>query len=243
MTFSTLGRRQRVSDDRHNMPKPELREIVASIRRFPSAVLLATQLLILVFGPFLDTRERRRTGAGIAGILVLGLTIRLVQRTPFRTAIGVALGLPAIVLLAIEPFTDIPGLVAWVSVLQSLLYFYAAASLISYLVASRRATADELFAAAGTFTLLAWGFAYLFMFLQELQPQSFGAALNPELPRTWTELMFLSFALLSSTGIGDIIPLKPLARSLSSLEMFVGVVYLASVVSRLMGLTLPSKVD
>jgi hypothetical protein len=50
--------------------------------------------------------------------------------------------------------------------------------------------------------------------------------------------MFLSFALLSSTGIGDVIPLRPLARALTSLEMFVGVMYLAAVVSRLIGLTL-----
>ena len=223
------------------MPELRLRAIFRSVRRYPSAVLFATQLLILVFGPFLDSRERRRTGAGIAGILVLGVTIRLVQRTPFKTAIGVALGLPAIVLLAIEPFWDVPDLVAWVSILQSLLYFYAAGSLITYCVASRRATADELFAAAGTFTLLAWGFAYLFLFVQELQPGSFGAAVHADSPRTWTEIMFLSFALLSSTGIGDIIPLRPFARSLSSLEMFVGVMYLASVVSRLMGLTLPRR--
>jgi hypothetical protein len=171
---------------------------------------------------------------------VLGITIRLVQRTPFKTVVGVALGLPAILLLAIEPFWDLPGVGPWVSILQSALYFYAAGSLITYCVASRRATADELFAAAGTFTLLAWGFAYLFMFIQALQPGSFGAAVHPELPRTWTEIMFLSFALLSSTGIGDIIPLSPFARSLSSLEMLVGVMCLASVVSRLIGLTLPA---
>ena len=50
--------------------------------------------------------------------------------------------------------------------------------------------------------------------------------------------IFLSFALLSSTGIGDVIPVRPLARGLASLEMLVGVMYLAVVVSRLVGLTL-----
>lgn len=50
--------------------------------------------------------------------------------------------------------------------------------------------------------------------------------------------MFLSFALLSSTGIGDVIPVKPLARAVTTVEMFVGVMYLAAVVSRLIGLTL-----
>lgn len=100
------------------------------------------------------------------------------------------------------------------------------------------ATTGELFAAAATFTLLAWGFAYSFVVLQAVQPGSFAAAVNAEQPRSWTELMFLSFALLSSTGIGDVIPLRPMARALCSLEMFVGVMYLAAVVSRLIGLTL-----
>jgi hypothetical protein len=47
--------------------------------------------------------------------------------------------------------------------------------------------------------------------------------------------MFLSFALLSSTGIGDVIPITPHARALASLEMFAGVIYLAAVVSRSSG--------
>lgn len=64
------------------------------------------------------------------------------------------------------------------------------------------ATTGELFAAAATFTLLAWGFAYSFVVLQAVQPGSFAAAVNAEQPRSWTELMFLSFALLSSTGKG-----------------------------------------
>jgi len=77
--------------------------------------------------------------------------------------------------------------------------------------------------------------------LQALQPGCFSAAVNPEQPRSWTELMFLSFALLSSTGIGDVIPITPLARALSSVEMFVGVMYIAAVVARLIGLTLRAR--
>jgi len=109
------------------------------------------------------------------------------------------------------------------------------------MMADLRATTDELFAAGATFTLLAWGFAHLFVLTQTLQPNSFGAAVHAETPRTWTELLYLSFALLSSTGIGDVIPLRPHARALTSIEMFVGVMYLAAVVSRLIGLTLRAQ--
>jgi hypothetical protein len=106
------------------------------------------------------------------------------------------------------------------------------------MLADRRATSDELFAAGATFTLLAWAFTYLFVLCQTLQPGCFAAAMNPTAPRSWTELLFLSFALMSSTGIGDVIPITVQARAVASLEMFVGVMYIALVVSRLIGLTL-----
>jgi hypothetical protein len=89
-----------------------------------------------------------------------------------------------------------------------------------------------------TFTLLAWAFAYSFVVCQLLVPGSFTAALEPEAPRSWLELLFLSFTILSGVGIGDILPLTPMARALVMLEQFAGVMYIALVVSRLIGLTI-----
>ena len=74
------------------------------------------------------------------------------------------------------------------------------------------------------------------MVIQILEPGTYAAAVNPQEMRTWTELNYLSFALLSSTGIGDVIPLTPHARAVASIEMFVGLLYLAGVVARLIGL-------
>jgi hypothetical protein len=50
------------------------------------------------------------------------------------------------------------------------------------------------------------------------------------------ELLFLSFTTLSSTGLSDIVPIRPFARSLVMLEQVAGVGYIAMVVSRLVGL-------
>lgn len=36
-----------------------------------------------------------------------------------------------------------------------------------------------------------------------MYPNSFTAAVNSEQPRTWLELLFLSFTSMSSTGLGD----------------------------------------
>ena len=208
------------------------------LRRNPSALLLFVQLVGILVYPFIEGTEAGRIAFGAFGIAILIATTRMVRSTPGLTWIAPGLALPAIVLQGVQAIQPQPLLVAVSAGLEAAFYFYAAASLIAYMMADRHATTDELFAAGATFTLLVWAFTWVFVFLQALRPGTFGAAVNPEAQRTWTELMYLSFALLSSTGIGDVIPLTPIARAVAAIEMFAGVMYLAAVVSRLIGLTL-----
>src|SRR3546814_3810687 len=88
-----------------------------------------------------------------------------------------------------------------------------------------------------TFTLLAWAFAYAFSACQAWVPVSFSEVSVPPQPRTWMELLFLSFSTLSGVGLSDIVPLSPLARALTMLAMFSGVMYIAIAVSRVIALT------
>ena len=215
--------------------------LLASVRRHPSAILLLVQLAGMLLYPFIEHTEAGRIGLGAFGIVVLVITTRMVRQTPGLTWVSVGIALPAVVLLVLQALFGMPQLLPWSAGLEAAFYFYAAGSLIAYMMADRHASRDELFCAGATFTLIAWGFTYLFMLLQALQPGCFAAAVNPGDPRTWTELMYLSFALLSSTGIGDVIPLTAHARAIASVEMFVGVLYLAAVVSRLIGLTLQQR--
>ena len=57
------------------------------------------------------------------------------------------------------------------------------------------------------------------------------------------ELLFLSFTTLSSTGLSDVVPVKPFARGLVMLEQVAGLAYVAMVVSRLVGLTVLRQSD
>jgi Ion channel len=131
-----------------------------------------------------------------------------------------------------------PHLLIWSSLLEAALYFYTAGSLIAYMMGDHRVTRDELFAAGATFTLLAWGFAYVYLVCQTWYPASFAGAARPGEPRTFLELLFLSVTNLSAAGLGDVLPITSLARVLVMLEQFAGVGYLAVVVSRLIGLTI-----
>ncbi len=120
-------------------------------------------------------------------------------------------------------------------------YLWAAGSLMVYMLSDSRVTTDELYAVGATFTLVAWAFAYLFVIMQIAQPGCFIAAVAPDAQRTWTELLFLSFTNLSSTGLSDIVPVTAHARSVVMLEQLAGLAYVALFVSRLVGLTLSRR--
>jgi hypothetical protein len=208
------------------------------IRREPSAVLFAVQLAGLVLYPFMEGRDSGRPLLSAFGILVLGLVVLAVRSSPGLTVIGIALAIPATVLLVIQAVTGSDDLLPYSSALEAVLYFYAAGALLFYMLADHEVTRDELFAVGATFTLVAWAFAYVYVVVQAVEPQSFTAAVDPEQDRTWVELLFLSVTTLTSTGLSDVIPVKSFARGAVMVEQLAGVGYLALFVSRLIGLTL-----
>jgi hypothetical protein len=208
-----------------------------SLRRHPSALLLAAQLLSLLLYPMMDDTQDGRVLLGAVALVVVPLAVWVVRRSRATNWIAWLLAVPAIALAGVGIALHQPGLVVWSSLLEAALYFYAAGSLIAYMLNDYHVSTDELYASGATFTLLAWGFAYAFFVCQAWYPGSFSGAVDPERPRRWIELLFLSFSTLSSVGIGDIIPLGPQARVLVMFEQLAGVGYIALVVSRLIGLS------
>ena len=206
-------------------------------RRHPSAFLLAAQLLSLLIYPLMDDTTSGRLLFGAVALVVVPLAVWVVNRSPSVHGIAWLLAVPAMVGTVLGVLLDHEWVLPWSALLESALYFYAAGSLISYMLHDHRVTADELFAAGATFTLLAWGFAYAYFVCQAWYPGSF-TGVDPERPRRWMELLFFSFTNLSATGLGDVIPLSSPARVLTMLEQFAGVGYIATVVSRLIGLTI-----
>jgi len=218
---------------------PVLR-LISRIRRNPSATLLLVQLLGLVLYPLMENVPAGRALFAGFGLVVLGMALRVVRSSPWATSTAVGIALCVITLFAFNPSGEQHALTAITSGLEAVFYFYAAGALIAYMLQDFVATSDELFAAGATFTLLAWGFAHVFALCQVLVPGSFvdTASAQPDAALTWIELLFLSFTTLSGVGLGDIIPLTPMGRGLVMLGEFTGVMYLALVVSRLVGLTI-----
>ena len=214
-----------------------------TIRAHPSAVLLAGQLLAVLVYPFLGTSTAGRAVLGAVGTVLVLVALYAVRRTPALAWIAALLGVPALMCNLLEivwPHND--ALLLASALLHAPFYFYVSYGMIRYLFHDEKVTRDELYATGAAFTVVAWGFAYLYQGVQVLAPGSF-VGVGGDDRATWFELLFLSFTNLTSVGLSDIVPVRPHARSLVMVEQVAGVLYIALVVARMVGLTVTRQAN
>lgn len=210
---------------------------ILTARSQPSAVLLAAQFIGILLFPFMQDTTFGRVGVSIFGALVLVLALWTVRSTPALTWLSMIIGIPAIVLEvwgAIDreqTFAVVGG-----HFLLGLFYFYTAYALVAYMFEDHWVTKDEIYAVGATFTVIAWGFAYMFMAVQYIWPGSFASSSGEEI-LTWQEMLYVSIANFTGVGLSDVVPIRPHAQSLVMVEQIAGVLYIAMVISRLVALT------
>jgi hypothetical protein len=216
--------------------------VAGALRRHPSGVLLTAQLLAVLAYPFSDGSTLGRAFLGAMGTCVVLIALWAVRRTPALGWIALLLGGPAMVFSVLEAFfPDTDGVVLTSSLLHAPFYFYVSYGMIRYLFHDDRVTTDELYATGAAFTVVAWGFAYVYVACQVIWPGSFVGSGGQE-AHTFFDLLFLSFTNLTSVGLSDIVPILGHARSLVMVEQVAGVLYIALVVARLVGLTVARAV-
>ena len=86
-------------------------------------------------------------------------------------------------------------------------------------------------------------FVALFCFIALLEPGAFTGLplLSDNLLAIAGNLIYFSFATLTSVGYGDIVPLHPFARSLANIEAIIGQLYPATLLARLVTLELEHR--
>lgn len=223
------------------LPSPGLVPFVhfiASLRRSPSRALLVVQLLALLLYPLAVGSRAGQIVTSMISVGVLGVVVWMVHRSPREGWFAALLAILGVGLWSAHSFDGGLGLGVAGAGFYAATYFYAAYSLISYMMQDEHTSVDELWAAAATFMLLVEAYAWLFMATQLLEPGAFtpAAADGSQPVRSWVELLFVSGTNFSATGLSDIVPLTPFARMLCVIEQWNGVMYLAIVVARLAGM-------
>lgn len=95
-----------------------------------------------------------------------------------------------------------------------------------------RVTFDRVFAAASTYVLIGMVFACVFGLIVEADTGDFGP---PGAMAGRYDLLYYSFATLTTLGAADVLPLSDAARMLTVFEALTGLIYIALLVGSIVG--------
>jgi hypothetical protein len=200
--------------------------------------LLLIALAALMIGyPYF---ENSRTGAFLGGATsLLTLTGAIFAVRTNRWALGVALVLAfATVAVSVRAFMGgVRG--DWV-VEATFTAFYAFTTVAIFLevIRTRRVTTDTMYGAVCVYLLVGMTFGSLYDLIETINPGSFQINVDTAVPAEirWRTLIFFSFMTLTTIGLGDVTPTTVQAQSLTSIEGVIGVLYLAVLIARIVGM-------
>jgi hypothetical protein len=104
-----------------------------------------------------------------------------------------------------------------------------------------RVTHHHIMGAVLLYLTVAIIFVALFTFVGTLVPKAFSGMSLEDSPALASNLVYFSFATLTTTGYGDIFPVHPIARSLCNLESIFGQLYPATLLARLVTLEIAGR--
>lgn len=196
-------------------------------------------LMIFVFAPLQARGFFAFQGFAIAGLLVVIGGVMIISANPIALAlmcIAVVANVVVFVLRLSEPpwsYNLHLLAAAW------LIIAIALGTIVAGAVFRRgRVTYHRIVGAVLLYLLIAVGFAALFAFVGLSIPDAFKGVAFEDDAALASELFYLSFVTLTSTGYGDIVPVHPVARSLCNIEAIVGQLYPATLLARLVTLEL-----
>lgn len=197
------------------------------------AYLFFALLLLLVSVPLLSGSAAGRIVANVVNLGVLFAAVVAVGRTRRLYVVAVLLGLPVLGfqiagILGAEPFYLV---LSWA--FGACFYFWTIALLLRYVLLPEVMNANKLYGAGAIYLMLGVTWAYFYGVIQYFYPGSFAPA---GAPLNQLDFLYFSFTVLTTVGFGDIVPMHPVARGVTTIEQIIGVLYVAILIARLSGM-------
>lgn len=198
-------------------------------------------LIVFVFAPLQAMGLFVFHAMAIGGLLAVTASMLIISASP------TALVLMSIALLTNVAVFSVRLYYAWPYNVHLLALAWLIIAVTLGTVVSRavfgpgRITYHRIVGAILVYLLIAVAFATLFTFVGLSIPAAFKGIEFEDDRSLASEIFYLSFVTLTSTGYGDIVPMHPLARSLCNIEAVIGQLYPATLLARLVTLELEER--
>lgn len=202
--------------------------------------LTASFVLLLVLYPFLEGGVIRQIIWNTLISVICFFGVYAVSYNRRNLVVALVFGVPWFVttwiILLTSPVSQILGLISIISLI--FFFTFTASVIFVFILRSAQVSNDVLFGAVSIYMLIGGIFNMLYLLIKTLQSGSFfvDSAYNIDGILDWTDFIYYSFATLTTVGFGDIAPVTSHARSFSIIESIIGVMYLAIIISRLVGM-------
>jgi hypothetical protein len=166
-------------------------------------------------------------------MFVIGVLVTSVDEKHFiQTSIAAAIWMMCAVASFLAPSSGSATIISQLAIIPAQLLMTIA--LLRYIYTSQAVDMNVMMTAVTVYIFIAAMFTPLYVIISKLDAGAFldnGLGVAPQ----WQQLVYFSFVTLATLGYGDIIPLNAWARSLATVEGMVGVLYVALIMGRLIG--------
>ena len=197
-------------------------------------LLFLALVLLLVALPFLSETQSGQMLLILVNVSVLLTAIAAVGRTWLSLLVAGMLVLPALVFRLLSLRSGHTDYLALTWGFNALFYLFIMANLFRYVFRLDLMSRDKLYGAVAAYILIAIFWAQLHALIQHFYPGAYTIGGIPQ-ALDIADLIYFSFAALSTAGFGDIAPALMQSRYLTILEMIVGVMFVAILIARLTG--------
>ena len=203
--------------------------------RHKHSLLLGALVLLLIISPLIEDAGTEGIVLSVLFTLVLIVGTLVVSRVIRDLLVVLVLSATWLYLTWLHPvwsgslLDEVSGLVLAVCTL------YMAAVLLFSVIRAERVTHDVIGGAIAVYFLMGIAWAVIFVLIEGVEPGSFSLA-EAGKGTIWDQLLYFSFATLTTLGYGDVSPLSAVARVWEVLEAVCGTLFLAVLISRLVGL-------
>jgi hypothetical protein len=200
--------------------------------------LLWSLLMLIGLRPLLDEWIGERIWADMSADIFFACALmsglHAISEQPKQLRISLLLVGAITILSALHYTMRIPIIDKAKLVVSAVFLVQMLTMILTHIQKENEVTIDLIMAAACAYILLGIVWAYAYFFLQIFHPGSFNITEN--VTDDLVDFNYYSFVTLTTVGYGDILAITRAARALSIFEAITGQLYLAIMISRLVGL-------
>ena len=166
-------------------------------------------------------------------MFIIGVLVTSEDKKHFiQTSIAAVVWMVCAVVSFFAPSSDSATIISQVAIIPAQLLMTI--TLLRYIYTSKVVNANVMMTAITVYIFIAAMFTPLYVIVSRLDVNAFvdnGLGVAPQ----WQQLVYFSFVTLATLGYGDVLPLNAWARSLATVEGMLGVLYIALIMGRLIG--------